>query len=33
VSDATGAERISYNGHPNEESTDTMPVAIRISYD
>lgn len=33
MSDTTDEERINYGGQPNEESTDKMHVAIRISYD
>jgi hypothetical protein len=32
MSDATDEEGINYSGQPNEESTDTMHVDVRISY-
>jgi len=33
MSETTDEERIDHSGQPNEESTDKMHVAIRISYD
>jgi len=33
MSDATDEERINYSGQPSEESSDTMHVDMRISYD